>query len=459
MGGASAVVMATGLLRGKLVALVLGPAGIGMMGVLNQLNASLTQVLGFGLGSSAVKYIAAGEADERADREATACAFSVKLAAYATVISLVLALPVCLATFGSFEHLALIICAGLTVPLAIISMTLGALLQARGPVSVIAKVQVYSALSAFLVGVPLVWLGGLWGLVGALAATTVAPLVFFPLFIRIKFPGFRAALGPIPGISSLVRMGFALIGTIIIAQLSAYLTRIAVVHHLGLAQAGYYQAAFSITGNIPAFVFAAMSADFYPRVAAAKNEVEALEATERQIKAGVLLATPCFVGLILFSPHLLRILYSDQFMEALGLLRWMTWGVACRLVSWPLGYWLLARATPKELFWLEGIGAILVMVFTFVLVPWLGLMGAGVAFVLGAVVYGLALVIFLRRRSGRGLSSGCLLWFGSAVLSLAFAQMVTAQGWGFGGLSIAFVAISVPSVCGGYFAMRKEPHA
>jgi O-antigen/teichoic acid export membrane protein len=99
------------------------------------------------------------------------------------------------------------------------------------------------------------------------------------------------------------------------------------------------------------------------------------------------------------------------------------------------------------------------MVFTFVLVPWLGLMGAGVAFVLGAVVYGLALVIFIRRRSGRGLSSGCLLWFGSAVLSLAFAQMVTAQGWGFGGLSIAFVAISVPSVCGGYFAMRKEPHA
>ena len=202
-----------------------------------------------------------------------------------------------------------------------------------------------------------------------------------------------------------------------------------------------------------------MSTDFYPRVAAAKDETEALEATERQIKAGIMLATPCFIGLILFSQQLLDLFYTDQFMSALALLRWMIWGVACRLVSWPMGYWLLARAKPKELFLLEGAGACLVMALTFAFVPWLGLLGSGIAFALGALTYGVCLSVFMRRRCGRTLSAECLRWSAVAILSLALAQFVAMQGLGMAGLTLALMVISAPSLAGAFLALKKSPHA
>jgi PST family polysaccharide transporter len=459
MGGASAVAMATGLIRGKLIAVTLGPAGVGMMGVLNQLITTLAQILGFGIGNSAVRYVAGAEGVERERRESVTYAFSLKLAVVAVAVSLIAAVPACWATFGDFDNLPIVLVASLTAPAVILATAIGALLLARGPTVSVAKAQIYSSIFAFIVGVPLILFGGMWGLVWALVAALATPLLIMRGFIRLSFPGWRAVFRESSAANPLIVSGFALIGTIIVGQLSAYLTRLAIVHQLGLDHAGYYQAAFSIAGNIPAFVFAAMSTDFYPRVAAAKDETEALEATERQIKAGIMLATPCFIGLILFSQQLLDLFYTDQFMSALALLRWMIWGVACRLVSWPMGYWLLARAKPKELFLLEGAGACLVMALTFAFVPWLGLLGSGIAFALGALTYGVCLSVFMRRRCGRTLSAECLRWSAVAILSLALAQFVAMQGLGMAGLTLALMVISAPSLAGAFLALKKSPHA
>ncbi len=426
------------------------------MGVLSQLITSLTQILSFGVGNSAVKYLAGFEGKERADREDVVISFSMKLAIYALVLSLVVALPVSLATFGSFDNLPYVAAASLAAPVAIVSLAFGAVLQARGPTALVAKAQIYSSIAAFTAGVPLICFGGTWGVVGALIATAIAPVFFLKKYVHLRCPIVEAAFKSTVSDSPLVRMGFALIGTIVIAQASAYLIRMVIVHQLGLVQAGYYQAAFSIAGNIPAFVFATMSTDFYPRVAAAKNGAEALEITERQIKAGVVLAAPFFVGLILFSAHLVQLLYSEKFLDALSLTRLMTWGVACRLVSWPFGYWLLARAAPKEVFWIEGLGSFSTMTLTLALIPWLGLAGAGIAFIFGALIYGVVVVIFARRKAGKALSVQSVTWPGVAAASLIVAQITSMQGLGLGGLTVAFIGISAPFFWEGWRSMVRE---
>jgi PST family polysaccharide transporter len=163
--------------------------------------------------------------------------------------------------------------------------------------------------------------------------------------------------------------------------------------------------------------------------------------------------------MILFSPLLLEAFYSNQFLEAQGLLRWMIWGVACRLVSWPLGYWLLARATPMQLFWLEGAGAILTMALTFALVPCLGLKGAGIAFVLGALIYGLIMILFIRRRIGRGISAGSLRWCGVAMVTLAVAQYLALRDWSSWFSAAAVVVVSVLSGIVYYLAIKNDTHA
>ena len=144
-----------------------------------------------------------------------------------------------------------------------------------------------------------------------------------------------------------------------LGQLSSLLVRGAIVTQEGLAGAGYYQAAYAISGSLPGFVFAAMGADFFPRVAAAKDEADARGITETQIQAGLLLGAPLVMALLALGKLSLHLLYDSSFDAALPLLNWMAWGVFIRLMTWPLGFWLLARGATGTVILLEAIGALI----------------------------------------------------------------------------------------------------
>jgi PST family polysaccharide transporter len=175
--------------------------------------------------------------------------------------------------------------------------------------------------------------------------------------------------------------------------------------------------------------------------------------------AGIVLATPCFVGLVLFGQTLLSLFYTAEFQGALDLLRWMIWGVACRLVSWPLGYWLLARATPKQLFWLESIAAIIVMALTFLLVPWFGLMGAGIAFLAGAIIYGLMMIAFVYHKVGRSISPKGILFSGLAIVAMAMAQLVVMGQYSLWIPALTLAVVTLMSGLAYYVTIKKERHA
>lgn len=422
MGGASVITMLTALARGKVVALLLGPAGVGMMGVLNQLTSVLTQIFGFGLGSSAVKFVANSEDSVRDARERIVHDFSRKLSVIGGCFTMIMALPLCFITFGSLDSLMLVLIAGLAVPLGIISMALGSLLQARGDMKAVARTQIIGAIAAFLIGVPLIWLGGTWGLALSVVISSACPLWIISRQLKLRNSPWVGIMAAQDTQAPLIEMGFALVGTTIIAQLASYASRVIVVNQVGIISGGYYQAAFSIAGTIPGFIFSAMSTDFYPRVSGAKTENEALDITDRQIKAGIIMAAPFFIGLVLFGKELLSLFYTPQFWGAQDILLWMIWGVACRLVSWPLGYWLLARSSPGQLFWLESAGALIVTLLTMILVPMFGLAGAGVAFWAGAVLYGLMMVIYIHRKHGRCISAQSYFYAALAIAVMGLAQ-------------------------------------
>ena len=58
MGGAQAVTLAMAFMRSKLIAVLIGPSGIGLMGVLGAFNSNVSNVAGWSLGTSAVRTVA-----------------------------------------------------------------------------------------------------------------------------------------------------------------------------------------------------------------------------------------------------------------------------------------------------------------------------------------------------------------------------------------------------------------
>ncbi len=422
MGAAQVVQLAAAFVRAKLTALMLGPSGVGLVGLLTSFNGNLSALAGWGIGTSGVRAIASADAESRPGRIAAVRRLGVLLGVAGAALVLILAWPA-----GDWilleGHPAIteILIAGIAVPCLVISGGWAAILQARGHLKPLAWAQVVGALIGLLIGAPLIWWLGVKGLALSLALAAAVPALMLWSAARRLEP-------PKPDVQAsslrpLLAMGGALMLVGLFAQASAYLVRLQLVDFGGLEAAGYYHAAFAVAGSLPGFVFVAMGADFFPRVAGAATESEAAVHADHQVAAGLILGTPLLSLLLCAGGPIMRLLYARGFEPALPLLDWMVWGVFLRLISWPLGYWLLARGSSKAVIAVEGLGNVIMTALPFVLLPKLGLIGAAIAYAAGYLVYTVVLLVMARRRSGSWLSSGTI--FGTTVSAggLAAAQL------------------------------------
>ena len=424
MGGAQVVTLATGFVRTKIVALLIGPSGVGLVGVLTAFNGNITALAGWGLGTSGVRTIAGSSNEEKAGKIAAVRRFGALLSWLGLLAMVLLFWPIGWVTFKGSDYSAELFIAGMAIPLAIATSMWSALLQAHGQLKTLAKSQVISALLGLLVGLPLIYSFGTKGIAASILLAAAVPAIVTWQAARRHCP----PSGEEPDVRTtreLIHLGGALMIVILCAQLSAYGIRLVIIRYEGLEAAGYYQAAFAIAGSLPGFVFMAMSADFFPRIVAAKDEIEAQYLTEKQIQAGLLLALPFLVALLTMGKLCIRLLYANTFDASIPLLTWMIWGVFLRLISWPIGYCMLARGSSSTVIVVEIVGNIILVLMPIVLMPFYGLAGAATGFFLSYVCYTIIMMIVSFRRSGHWLGRQTLAWFTAAAIILGLSQWLT----------------------------------
>ena len=437
LGGAHIASLLTVMARAKLVAMTLGPAGIGLAGLITTFNGNISAFAAWGLETSGVRTIASSEEAEKSHRRAAVIRFGKAVSAVGFVLAALLALPVCQITFGTDDYGLELFIGGLAVPCAIASTMWTSILQAYGKIGALARVQTYSVTAALVVGAPLIYFFSTVGM--ALSIFIAAAISAMGTWWAAK-SNMLADERPVRS-ADLLRM-FKLGGGLVVvgcsSQVAAYSVRLMIVRHYdnmggnGLTEAGFYQAAFVIAGSLTGVVFGAMSADFFPRVAAAKDEQEALNLSENQILVGLLLALPILTALMTMSGVGLRILYNERFEPAGPLLSWMIWGVFLRLLSWPLGYWMLARGSPSTFILVELAGNGVMIALPWIFLPKFGVLGAAYSFAASYVIYALAMLFVSRCRSGKWICLRVLLWYFIAASWLAAAQATQAAiggGW------------------------------
>ena len=182
---------------------------------------------------------------------------------------------------------------------------------------------------------------------------------------------------------------------------AAYAVRTFVLRTLGLDAAGMYQAAWTLGGLYVGFVLQALGTDFYPRLVGVANDHRACNATvNEQAQASLLLAAPGIIATITFAPLVVHLFYSAEFGGAVELLRWMCLGMALRVITWPVGYIVVAKNRQVVFFALEAAWAIFNVAATWWCLRAFGLEGAGIAFMLSYVFHALIVYPTARRMTG-----------------------------------------------------------
>lgn len=387
IGGAQGVNILIGMIRVKFIAILIGPLGIGLFATYQSIIQVAGTISGLGLQSSAVRDIskAASEGNEELVGKTVLslirmCWFS---GVFGCIVVALLSPLLSNVTFGNSDYISDISILGLAILFANLKGGQMAIIQGMRRINDLAKLNIIGVLLGSIISIVLYWFFGMEGIVPAIITLTFIELLvtwFYAKKIIINkvsmtwLESFRTAGG-------MIRLGLAFMWTGLLIALVAYLTRTMIAQQIDLVSVGVFSAAFSLSGIIVNFILKAMGADYYPALTAiSNNNVKMGELVNQQTEIGILLAMPGLLGTFILAPWVIEFFYSSEFYKSIDLLRWFALGCFGRVVSWPLGYIILAKGMSKTFAFTETVINIIHISLVIVFMNQFGLVGVSIAY-------------------------------------------------------------------------------
>ncbi|HYZ82793.1 MAG TPA: O-antigen translocase [Bryobacteraceae bacterium] len=434
VGGASVANIVIGMIRTKVLAIFLGPAGFGLFGLYGSIVDVAQSVAGLGVNSSGVRQIAdavgSGDPDRVARTAAVLRHVSVILGLLGASVLVVFSRQISTLTFGNTEHAAGISLLAAAVLFREISAAQGALVQGMRRIADLAKLSVLGAVFGVLISIPIVYFLRERGVAPSLVGVAAMSILTSWWYSRkIKTRATTLTHSQLKHeTAALVKLGFAFMASGLMMMGSAYVVRIIIVHKLGLNATGLYQSSWTLGGLYIGFVLQAMGADFYPRLTArAADHIACNRMVNEQAQVGMLLGGPGVLATLTFAPVVITLFYTAEFEAAVGLLRWISLGGILRAINWPLGFIILAKGEQSLFFWSELAWTTVNVGLTWILIEAIGLDGAGIAFFGAYVFHGVLIYVLVRRLTGfrwtRENTKLGLVLFG-AILALFFTLLM-----------------------------------
>jgi PST family polysaccharide transporter len=407
VGGAQVFSIIIGIVRTKVIAVLLGPSGIGILGILQSTVDLIRNATGFGINFSGVKDVAESSASGNQQQIAKTItilrSWALVTGLLGMLITIALCIPLSNYSFGNDSYALSIAIISLTLVITSISASQIALLQGLRLIGQMAKATILGALLSTIITLPLYWLLGINGIVPAMILTTLISLFVSWLFtrkIKIKKPDISFS-DTFKGGWNMARLGFFIVISGFISIATMYIVRKFIVTKLSIDAVGYFQAAWTISTMYINIVLNAMQADFFPRLSAInKDNIASNKLINEQLQMALVVGSPMIISLISCAGIAIHVLYSSKFSTAISILQWQMAGSFFVLILWPMGVMFLAKN--------KGVFSIIINIvwsFTYLLLvffgwEYFGFKILGIAYFVAAI-FQLLFVFFSTRYLGK----------------------------------------------------------
>jgi O-antigen/teichoic acid export membrane protein len=406
IGSAQVVNILISIVRMKILAILLGPSGVGLLSIYNSLLGMVQQAAGLGMESSGVREIASSRGNEATLSRVRRVLIAAHLiqGTLAMIAVWLLRDRIAIWLFGGAEQATEVGLIGIAILLSLLASAQTALLQGLRKIGDLGRVTVISAFVGTLAGLAAVWLQSESGLIWfILLQPLAAVLIALHYTRRLPRPtDTRLTLVDTWEVwKPMAKLGAAFMLGGLATAATLLLVRGRISQELGLDAAGHFAAAWGITMIYVGFLLGAMGADYYPRLAEViHDKVAAVRLMNDQAQLGLAIGGPILLLLIGLAPWIITLIYSSAFEQAVTLLQWQTFGNVFKLASWAIAFSILASARAKTFLFTELSFNIVFLGMVFVFLPRVGLEVTAYAFVLAYLVY--LTIVYLMARSIHG---------------------------------------------------------
>ena len=352
-GGVQVFSMLVSLIRSKAIALLIGPAGMGIAGLLNTAISVISNATSLGLETSAVRQIAQseGEGPQALPKTVSVLRKIVWITGLAGAVSVAALSPwLSKLTFGHTGHTGSFLWISATLLFRQLSNGQLAVLQGLQKLMLLARANLAGNLTGLLISLPLYYYYRIDAIVPAIVVSSASALVFSWFYARkVAIEKVRIPVRQVfhEGKTMLI-LGIMLSLSALASSTVSYTIHLYISRSGGIEQAGFYSAGFLLLNTYMGMVFSSMGTDYLPRLSALGDDFTQIRhSVSRQATVAVLAITPVIIIFAALCRPIIRALFAEPFTAIVPMVLFGVAGMLFRAVSWSIGYVMLALGDSK----------------------------------------------------------------------------------------------------------------
>lgn len=417
--GVQLVQILVSLVRSKIIAVWLGPTGIGISGLLNTTLNFTSGLFSLGITDSAVKSIANNPEDRTLQIEIVRVLMT-SLGMVASFLMLILSPWLSLWIFGDYQFTTAFILVAIAVFFTISMRYKWSVFQGIKRIKTLAKIQLWGSLSSLIVALPLYFYLGIWAIPIAILSSAMIMFVLAHSFDRNIFKS-EVKIGIIKAWKegkSMIQLGLSIAFGGLLSTLAYYILQLFVQNKGGITEVGFLTAGFSILTTYFGVVFSAITVEYYPRISTLQRNIRHMQtAVCKQAEIVLYIITPLVILMVCFVELILQIIYSSSFINLASFLTMASVGVLFKGISHVLAYTILAKGASRLFFFNELFFNLLYILLLTSAYYLGGLTWLGMAFSFYFLLYTLGVGIIIKKRFSLSLP---IQFYGKVLMSLIF---------------------------------------
>ncbi|MCW8979991.1 MAG: O-antigen translocase [Altibacter sp.] len=353
-GGVQVFSIVIAIIRSKAIALLIGPTGMGIASLLNSTIHLVNGLTNAGLGQSAVKdisFVDGGNDLQKTFRTIRILRRLVWFTGLIGALLMILTAPF-LSEFAFGDGAYTYAFVWLSLALLFNQLTTAelAVLQGLRKLQRLAKANLIGNFLGLVITLPLYYYFRLDAIVPAIIIAALISLLFTVYFSRKEgnTTGKLTSKEALLEGKEMIRLGVMLSLSNMITLGVAYLVQVFINSEGGIDEVGLYNAGYVILNSYVGLIFTAMATDYYPRLAAITDKIDAVRKTVfEQAFIAILIITPIIVVFLTLAPYIIVLLYSTEFTPIVAFVSWGILGMIFKAVSFSMGYVIIAKGDSK----------------------------------------------------------------------------------------------------------------